>query len=729
MFAFLACAAKAAMPSYEAFVGSNGIIVHKFPPLGKIIIDGSGVAGGGGGSSTNGLATTNYVNDGLATKQHGSITLSNLANTGAITNVSDAANAGVSLIYTSNNFTIKLVTITAGSSVWVTNNGTNLVIAGHSTNGLASIAYVNTATNGHVTASVTNGLATISYVDGSLNFASNVLLSFIISATNTLYGQTTSDLNSASNSLVTQITTTSNGISARLDNKVDELDGVSTNLSARGLTVTVGQTNTHLTASKIVLTGPNKELISSAFGEADLATFVTSSVTNGLATISYVNDTINFSSNALVTLIVSSTNGLQRALQFNANQFTVVNGTNINISSGALVTNLAMFGNSTWGGGLSTLQSDGSLDINLMSQLFADGTANFASGGFFIAADGSASIGVGPFIQLSAGGDSTFMAGVNWFNGASSLVNDGLIFLGPLTANTLLSLDASKKTASVPNGSGILTNNGSGVFGWFPPTANALISAGSGGQLVSIPNPLAGAGQSLTFNGTNGSWQAINDGFVVQEEFIGQAGTTAGTIGREAWIGITSGNGNNVYFNDTNWGTVDFTNGATANARSGYALGASTVNNIIVTNVEIWCYFRVRCRNLNSATSTNHFQFGLIDTFTTPGNGIWVRHIQTNNIWEMCVANAGVVTTNVLITNVLADAWREFAWHLRPDQTNVVFYIGTNPKDMVPFCTNNIVLTVGALQMQIVSRRPVAATGIITTNSIDHAYLWRRNLW
>jgi hypothetical protein len=122
--------------------GAGGVLVSSNPTTGIYLIDGSGISG-----------------------------------TGSITNVSDAATDGLSLIYTSNNFTIKLVTFTAGSSIWITNNGTNLVIAGHST----------------------NGLATISYVDASLNTMSNV---FVV----------------------------------RLDNKVDELNGVATNLNTFGMT-------------------------------------------------------------------------------------------------------------------------------------------------------------------------------------------------------------------------------------------------------------------------------------------------------------------------------------------------------------------------------------------------------------------------------------------------------------------------------------------------------------
>lgn len=40
-----------------------------------------------------------------------------------------------------------------------------------------------------------------------------------------------------------------------------------------------------------------------------------------------------------------------------------------------------------------------------------------------------------------------------------------------LTANTIVEADANKALASVPNGNGLLTNNGTGTFGWLPLSA------------------------------------------------------------------------------------------------------------------------------------------------------------------------------------------------------------------------------------------------------------------
>lgn len=87
------------------------------------------------------------------------------------------------------------------------------------------------------------------------------------------------------------------GIGGGSSNFIATANGVGTNTALRGLTITVGQTNSQLTASKIMLTGANKESVSSAFGESDLASFVSITI-------------LNFASNVLWTLNTTTSNGL-----------------------------------------------------------------------------------------------------------------------------------------------------------------------------------------------------------------------------------------------------------------------------------------------------------------------------------------------------------------------------------------------------------------------------------
>jgi hypothetical protein len=69
----------------------------------------------------------------------------------------------------------------------------------------------------------------------------------------------------------------------------------------------------------------------------------------------------------------------------------------------------------------------------------------------------------------------------------SIIVTNGMTNLS-LTANTITKSDANQKPASVANASGALTNNGSGVFGWYShytPDSRTITINGTSGQIVS----------------------------------------------------------------------------------------------------------------------------------------------------------------------------------------------------------------------------------------------------
>jgi hypothetical protein len=118
-------------------------------------------------------------------KQPASSTLSNLAVTGALTNILSSAQGTV---FTTNNGT-GVISISATNQTQLTNGFGDIVYSNHAafatqaqlsgvtnglvgpgiTNGFATQAYVNTATNGFVTSSITNGFATQAYVNTATN--------------------------------------------------------------------------------------------------------------------------------------------------------------------------------------------------------------------------------------------------------------------------------------------------------------------------------------------------------------------------------------------------------------------------------------------------------------------------------------------------------------------------------------------------------------------------------
>lgn len=341
-----------------------------------------------------------------------------------------------------------------------------------------------------------------------------------------------------------------------------------TNLALPGwFSVTNRITNNVLTASKIVLSGSGKELLSSAFGESDLANFATSAVTNGLATINYVTDTVNFASNALLVITISSTNGLSRELQFNANQFTLVNLTNINISDGVLLTNpVVRFFNGT---DFTTIQNDtagglninaspysGSLvlrisvsgqvtlnplDVNSFELLYVDDDKilrSYPTSMFVSATNGTMRFEFGSdYTTLGTDGAGGFKVVTSDAGGqVFGIAKDGNITLGPLGsvgASKLLRTDSSQRIRS--------STYDETDFA-LASTTNGFIKVQSGKGNNTILTNLS-TYSTLTANGSISF--GTGDGTLATDSSITTLGNIISSAGKGSFAGITNTAGNN----------------------------------------------------------------------------------------------------------------------------------------------------------------------------------------
>ena len=194
------------------------------------------------------------------------------------------------------------------------NNATNGFVTSSITNGLATTNYVNAATNGFVTSSITNGLATTNYV----NNATNGLVTSSI--TNGL--ATTNYVNNATNGLVTSSIT--NGLATT--NFV--LTQISATNSANLTTTTnlvVAATNNFTT---VVYSNPVVFLYTNSLPGLTNG-FVTSSITNGLATTNFVLTQISATNSANLTtttnLVVAATNNFTTVVYSNPVVFLYTN--------------------------------------------------------------------------------------------------------------------------------------------------------------------------------------------------------------------------------------------------------------------------------------------------------------------------------------------------------------------------------------------------------------------
>lgn len=133
---------------------------------------------------TNGLATIAYA-DG---KQNGSITLTNLAATGALTNITSANGVFASLLNSSNQPVVK--TISGATGATITDQSTNIQVSvNFNTNGLATTNYVNAATNGLgpgtvTSVGITGPASTLSWANSPVTSSGTLTASFVNQSSN-----------------------------------------------------------------------------------------------------------------------------------------------------------------------------------------------------------------------------------------------------------------------------------------------------------------------------------------------------------------------------------------------------------------------------------------------------------------------------------------------------------------------------------------------------------------
>ncbi len=250
------------------------------------------------------------------------------------------------------------------------------------------------------------------------------------------------------------------------------------------------------------------------------------------------------------------------------------------------------------------------------------------------------------------------------------------------------------------------------------------MSVNAGKQEASISNPSVGAGQPLIFNGTNAFFQAVDDGWWIDEEF--RKPTAVGAD----WTTLISGTGGlTIKTGGTNWGEITMTNGPTAADRTGF-VNPTTTATYVITNTEIWCWVRVKADTANSSSISNQFYFGFGDSFSgSTSNGIYVQQFPRSTVWQAVTANAGAVTTNSLTVALTVGNWIEFGWHLDTTQTSVYFYSGNRAANATIWCTNtSFSLPTVSMNPFVSSRRMATQTSGSATNSIDHFKVWKRNL-
>lgn len=376
------------------------------------------------------------------------------------------------------------------------------------------------------------------------------------------------------------------------------------------------------------------------------------------------------------------------------------------------------------GGGVTSIK-DGALVTNLVVK----GTLTGDS--WNITGPGTATLGAD--ILLQQGADSNFREGINWDNGSSALANDGLIFLGPLTASTVLSLDASKKTASIPNGAGALTNNGAGGFGWAPfQPGSSILTNVANGTLPTVP-PFVVI-DNVAFYPTN-PWKNI-----VSEEWMGD--TSTGNIaqnGTHAWTSGTAGTGTQFRRNPIDgvdalgFLSIQITNAAAVQASLGGSSG--TPNGFALTNYEyiVWARIALTTTNTTGEIRTSRVGFsnsGAFVTDTGTGNYVMINTNLNTNSFVMVTANSGGRTFTY--SSHPSNSWTALTFfnvgfRLDSTGTNYTMIVGSSYTNMTSVATNNLNAPGSLLCGPFFQAACIGSVGnIARTNYCDRFSVWVR---
>lgn len=233
--------------------------------------------------------------------------------------------------------------------------------------------------------------------------------------------------------------------------------------------------------------------------------------------------------------------GLTNGYTFAPGQFTIVNGTNVWISSGVLLTNPVLAGNVSIGQWqLWTNLANNSVGLsNTITKSnawvsFTNGT--FVAGQNLLTNDAAGDLAVAGTVYAPAfsGGVGTFPNGIDTGGG----VEDTTIPTG-----RILYSGGGQVYAGLGNSAGALTNNGSGTFGWLP-----LSSFGGGASQTPLTSDINAVGFSGTnynnLNATNEVSYGITDPFPTPTRLVFDGNSRVSGFGNPwpHWPGILYSN-------------------------------------------------------------------------------------------------------------------------------------------------------------------------------------------
>lgn len=221
-----------------------------------------------------------------------------------------------------------------------------------------------------------------------------------------------------------------------------------------------------------------------------------------------------------------------------------------------------------------------------------------------------------------------------------------------------------------------------------------------------------------SFGTPNGRW-------AIDEEFWSFIPSVDGQVGTEYWDQAITGT-----VIATNSGALGFgvlsLNARTIASRWSATLGVLSVPTTRFTNAQAMFLTRIMRSALDNTTDgTNTLRIGFADRHTDePNNGIYWR--STNNLWQLITARSSSRTITDC-SNMVANAWIDFAWVLDSTGTNVFGYMGTSATNMACVATNSTNIPHDTFSQPLIHAQAIVtnagvAAGI--TNLVDYFKLW-----